>query len=93
VSFSLPAWQKLPPDLQEITQRNFTEAAVAQRIDFVKMTQTEQSNLTAKGLVFNTVDTQPFRDILSKNGFYPEMKKASGDQAWALLEKYVGPLA
>ncbi|MGA3401442.1 MAG: TRAP transporter substrate-binding protein [Acetobacteraceae bacterium] len=93
VSFSIPAWQKLPPDLQEIAHRNFTEAAIAQRGDFVKMTQSEQQNLTAKGLTFNTVDTKPFRDVLSKNGFYPEMKKASGDQAWALLEKYVGPLA
>ena len=25
-------------------------------------------------------------------GFYPDMKKTAGDKAWALLEKYVGPL-
>ena len=31
--------------------------------------------------------------MLKKNGFYPDMKKESGDKAWALLEKYVGPLA
>jgi tripartite ATP-independent transporter DctP family solute receptor len=92
VSFSIPAWQKLPLDLQKITHDTFTEAALAERGDFVKMTQTEQQNLTAKGLTFNTPDTQPFRDELRKNGFYPEMRKASGEQAWALLEKYVGPL-
>jgi hypothetical protein len=66
---------------------------VAERADFVTMTHNEQANLTKKGLTFNQVDTQPFRDELRKNGFYPEMKKTSGDQAWALLEKYVGPLA
>jgi len=25
-------------------------------------------------------------------GYYPDMKKTAGDKAWALLEKYVGPL-
>jgi TRAP-type transport system periplasmic protein len=93
VSFSIPAWRKLPPDLQNLTHGIFTEAALAERVDFMKMTYTEQENLTAKGLTFNKVDTQPFRDELRKNGFYPEMKKTSGDQVWALLEKYVGPLA
>jgi len=93
VSFNMAAWKKLPPDIQEIAHRIFTEAAVAQRQDFVKMTETEQQNLTEKGMVFNKPDTQPFRDALRKSGFYPEMRKMSGDQAWALLEKYVGPLA
>ena len=56
------------------------------------MTKTEQQNLTPKGLTFNKPDTKPFRDALTKTGFYPDMKKTAGDKAWALLEKYVGPL-
>lgn len=92
VAFNAAMWKKLPPDLQETAHRIFTEAAVAQRQDFVKMTQSEQRNLTEKGMVFNAPDTQPFRDALRKSGFYPDMKKMSGDQAWTLLEKYVGPL-
>jgi tripartite ATP-independent transporter DctP family solute receptor len=92
VSFSAGAWQKLPPDLQEIVHRNFSAAAVAERQDFVAMTQTEQQNLAAKGLTFNSPDLKPFREILAKNGFYPDMKKTAGDKAWGLLEKYVGPL-
>ena len=91
-SFNVAAWKKLPPDLQEICQRDFNAAALAERQDFVKMTTTEQQNLTAKGLTFNAPDTKPFRDALAKNGFYPDMKKTAGDKAWALLEKYVGPL-
>jgi tripartite ATP-independent transporter DctP family solute receptor len=91
-SFNVAAWKRLPSDLQEICYRNFTEAALAQRQDFVTMTKTEQQNLTTKGMVFNSPDTQPFRAVLTKSGFYPDMKKTSGDKAWALLEKYVGSL-
>jgi tripartite ATP-independent transporter DctP family solute receptor len=92
VSFSLAAWKQLPPDLQEIVHRNFTAAAVAERQDFVAMTQSEQQNLATKGLTFNAPDLKPFREILAKSGFYPDMKKTAGDKAWGLLEKYVGPL-
>jgi tripartite ATP-independent transporter DctP family solute receptor len=92
VSFNLAAWKKLPPDLQEIVQRNFTAAALAERQDFVAMTQTEQQNLAGRGLTFNTLDTRAFRTVLAGNGFYPDMKKLAGDKAWAILEKYVGPL-
>jgi TRAP-type C4-dicarboxylate transport system substrate-binding protein len=92
VSFSVKAWKNLPPDLQEIAHRNFTAAALAERQDFITMTQTEQQTLTAKGLIFNSPDLKPFRDMLASNGFYPDMKKLAGDKAWSLLEKYVGPL-
>jgi hypothetical protein len=44
-------------------------------------------------MVFNNPDKQPFQDALRKAGFYADMKKKSGDKAWALLEQYVGPLA
>jgi tripartite ATP-independent transporter DctP family solute receptor len=91
-SFNVAAWKKLPADLQEICQRNFAAASVVQREDFIAMTTIEQQNLTAKGLTFNSPDNKPFREVLAKNGFYPDMKKLAGDKAWALLEKYVGPL-
>jgi TRAP-type transport system periplasmic protein len=91
-SFNVAAWKRLPPDLQETVHRIFTEEAVAERQDFVKMTTNEQQNLLTKGLTFNAPDSKPFREVLAKSGFYPDMKKTAGDQAWALLEKYVGPL-
>jgi tripartite ATP-independent transporter DctP family solute receptor len=93
VSFNVAAWKKLPPDLQEIVHRDFSAAAMLERQDFVAMTRTEQDGLTAKGLTFNTPDTQPFRDALVKSGFYTDIKKTVGDPAWALLEKYVGALS
>ena len=91
-SFNVAAWKKLPPDLQEMCHRNFSEVAIKERDVFVAMTTSERQNLTGKGLTFNAPDTKPFREVLAKTGFYPDMKKMAGDKSWALLEKYVGPL-
>ena len=84
-SFNVTAWNKLPPDLQETVHRIFSEEALEERKDFVKMTQSEQQNLTSKGLTFNTPDIKPFRVELAKSGFYADIRKTSGDQAWVLL--------
>jgi TRAP-type C4-dicarboxylate transport system substrate-binding protein len=92
-SFGNPYWDKLPNDLMDLSTKHFNAAAMAERDDWQKMTADETKNLTAKGLVFNTPDIKPFQEVLKKAGFYGDMKKKSGDKAWALLEKYVGPLA
>jgi TRAP-type C4-dicarboxylate transport system substrate-binding protein len=57
------------------------------------MTQKEIENLKSKGMVFNAPDPKPFQEALRKTDFYQEMKKKSGEKAWALLEGYVGNLA
>ena len=93
VCFNMKAWQRLPPPLQELVLKNFTHAAVLQRADWQIMETAEKQNLQGKGMIFNTPDTEPFRAALRQSGFYPEMKQTCGDQAWALLEKYTGPLA
>ena len=91
-SFNAAAWKKLPPDVQETMHTIFSEEALAERKDFVTMTQSEQKNLTEKGLAFNKPDTEPFRDALAKSGFYSDIRKTAGEEGWALLEKYVGHL-
>jgi tripartite ATP-independent transporter DctP family solute receptor len=93
MSFNVAAWKALPPDVQQIATKHFTEQAAAERDDFVKMTRTERANLAKRGMIFNKPDTQPFREVLRKSGFYPDVKKTVGDEAWSLLEKYVGGLA
>jgi TRAP-type transport system periplasmic protein len=93
VSFSNPAWRRLPPDLQDMAEKHFNQAALIEREDWQKMTKQETENLKSKGMVFNSPDTKAFQDVLRKAGFYPDMKEKSGETAWALLEKYVGPLA
>jgi len=57
------------------------------------MTQKEIENLKSKGMMINSPDPKLFQGALLKTDFYSEMKTKSGDKAWALLEKYVGPLA
>jgi tripartite ATP-independent transporter DctP family solute receptor len=91
-SFGNPYWAQLPADLQQLSEKHFTEAAMAERDDWQKMTADETRNLTSKGMIFNTPDIKPFQEVLKKAGFFAEMKKKSGDKAWALLEQYVGSL-
>ena len=86
------AWQKLPKDLQEIAVRNFNMAALEQRKENLRLNQTLQGALEAKGLVFNVPDPASFRAALSKGGFYAEWRGKFGPEAWALLEKYSGKL-
>ncbi len=91
-SFANFAWKRLPPDLQQLSEKHFNEAALLERADWQTMTKQEKQKLTGKGMVFNTPDTKPFQAVLRKTGFYADMKQKSGDKAWALLEKYVGKL-
>jgi TRAP-type transport system periplasmic protein len=91
-SFGNLYWKKLPPDLQALSEKHFNAAVLAERQDWQKMTADEVKNLTGKGMTFNQPDVKPFQDMLKQAGFYGEMQKKSGDKAWGLLEKYVGPL-
>jgi TRAP-type C4-dicarboxylate transport system substrate-binding protein len=79
--------------VQAIAYKNFSAAAIAERADWQVMDKTETDKLKVGGLTFNTPDTKPFQEALSKSGFYPDVKKQMGEEAWALLEQYVGPLA
>ena len=93
ISFNPAAWKRLPNDLQELAHKHFSEAALSERADWQVMDKTEIEKMSKAGLVFSTPDTQPFREALRKSGFYADVKKQMGDEAWGLLEKYVGPLA
>jgi TRAP-type transport system periplasmic protein len=91
-SFNMAAWKKLPPDIQDIIGHHITEAAMLERADWIHNNETVTKTLQERGMIFNTPDIAPFRAMASKNGFYVEMKKRMGDEPWALLEKYTGPL-
>lgn len=93
VSFNTDAWKRLPPDLQALTYKHFSEAAINERADWQVMDKTEIDKMTKAGLTFVNPDTKPFQEALRNAGFYPDIKKQMGDEAWGLLEKYTGPLA
>src|SRR5947209_7068873 len=92
VAFNNAAWKRLPADLQELTHKHFSDAAIAERADWQVMDKSEIEKMTKAGLVFNRPELKPFQDALRKSGFYPEIKQQMGNEAWTLLEKDVGPL-
>jgi TRAP-type transport system periplasmic protein len=86
------AWNKLPDDLKEIVARNLNAAALRERDDIAKGDRSVQGDLEKAGLVFNTAETQSFRDGLKNGGFYKDWRAKLGDEAWEILEKYSGKL-
>jgi TRAP-type transport system periplasmic protein len=92
VAFNMDAWKRLPRDLKDMAEAAFDDAALKERNDWVTTNQTLMETLKGKGLTFNQPDVTPFRAELTKTGFYPEVRAKMGDEAWLLLEKYVGPL-
>jgi TRAP-type C4-dicarboxylate transport system substrate-binding protein len=65
---------------------------LAEREEIARQNTSLKSDLAAKGLVFNDVDPAPFREILTKSGFYAEWKSKFGEEAWGLLEESTGKL-
>jgi tripartite ATP-independent transporter DctP family solute receptor len=78
-------------DLALIT-RQFEAATDKQRVETARLNTSLEGTLKEKGLVFNNPDKAPFREALSKAGFYADWKSKYGVEAWAVLEKYTGTL-
>lgn len=85
-------WQGLPKDVRDIISKNFNTAAVKEREDIAALNTHLESELKKQGMTFNYPDKKPFIDALRKAGFYTETKAKYGNEAWAVLEKYSGPL-
>jgi TRAP-type transport system periplasmic protein len=92
IVFNGDAWKRLPDDIKTVVARAFNDGAVAQRAELAGMNNTLQADLEKKGLVFNVAETQSFRDMLTKAGFYKEWREKLGAEVWALLEQQVGKL-
>jgi tripartite ATP-independent transporter DctP family solute receptor len=92
ITFNKAAWERLPDDIRTIVARAFNEGATAQRAEVEKLNNGLQADLEKKGLVFNTADTQSFREMLDKAGFYKEWREKLGGEVWGLLERQVGKL-
>ena len=86
------AWEHLPQDVRDIVQAEFDRSATDERADIARLGETLRRELTAKGLQFNDVDRQPFRDTLGRTSFYKDWKAKYGDEAWSHLENTSGKL-
>jgi tripartite ATP-independent transporter DctP family solute receptor len=87
------AWRAVPADLQGKVAAIINKNAMAEREEIAQQNTSLKSDLAAKGLVFNDVDPAPFRETLTKSGFYREWKTKFGEEAWARLEEFTGKLA
>ena len=85
-------WESLPEDARTIIGTAFATAAEREREDIRHFNEEATNEMTKSGLVINTVDTKPFRDILRANNFYAEWKNKFGEEVWSILEKHVGKL-
>ena len=87
------AWDRLPPDAQEVVARELNKSALDERADIAKLNSELRGKLSAGGLVFNDIDPAAFRDTLKRNGFYAEWRGKYGEEAWGILESQVGSLS
>lgn len=90
---NLRTWNALPEPLRATAARIFDEHALKQRAAVAALNQQLGESLKARGMSFNRPDVAPFRGLLRQAGFYRDWQKKFGPEAWALLEKYTGPLA
>jgi TRAP-type transport system periplasmic protein len=86
------AWKGLPDDVRTVVSRELNRAAEDDRKDIAALDASLRSSLEAKGMTFNTPDPAPFRAILKSGGFYSQWRKTFGEEAWDILESYVGRL-
>jgi tripartite ATP-independent transporter DctP family solute receptor len=87
------AWNRIPDPLKEIAANNIKQATMEERVAIRGLNDTVKDNLVAKGLVFNTPPSKPFRDKLTSAGFYEQWRSKFGEQTWSLLERYTGKLS
>ncbi|MDB5929804.1 MAG: dctP3 [Polaromonas sp.] len=86
-------WNAVPENLRQVATRVFDAHAIKTRAALATLSASLQESLSKRGLVFNAVNVQPFREALQKAGTYKELEDKFGKEGWALLEKQVGQLA
>jgi TRAP-type transport system periplasmic protein len=85
-------WRNLPEDIRQIVSRELNRAADEDRQDIATLETSMKGQLAAKGMVFNTPDTAPFRALLDRSGFYGKWQGTFGKDAWDAMESYTGHL-
>jgi tripartite ATP-independent transporter DctP family solute receptor len=87
------AWKSLPDDIRVVVSRELNAAAEEDRKDIAALDASLKTKLEAKGFQFNSPDIEPFRTTLRASGFYEQWRKSFGEEAWGIMESYVGRLA
>jgi tripartite ATP-independent transporter DctP family solute receptor len=86
------SFNAMPTDLKETFAKVVNAHCMEERKDVARLNASLRDELTAKGLVFNDVKPEPFKEELRRSGFYAEWRKRFGDEAMGLLEETIGKL-
>jgi TRAP-type transport system periplasmic protein len=81
-------WKSLPPDLQEIVERNTSKYALLQRADTKVSSMTVEGKLRTQGVAFNRPNPARFRSRLGP--YFQEWAAEFGPTAWGMLESGIG---
>jgi tripartite ATP-independent transporter DctP family solute receptor len=81
-------WKTVPPDVQQILNTHFNDAARKQREDNARLNADLQKSLEKKGLIFNTADAAVFQGALRTSGFYTHWRGKFGTEIWSALQQY-----
>ncbi|HYZ47514.1 MAG TPA: TRAP transporter substrate-binding protein DctP, partial [Sphingomonas sp.] len=81
------AWARLPPNIQEIASKHFTEAALGQRQDTAKLETEAEAKLVANGITIHRPPPGQFREALAKTDYYPSWRQKIGPEGWAVLQR------
>jgi TRAP-type transport system periplasmic protein len=91
--FNQDLWNKFPKDVQGIITREMSAATLAARNDNVSLNRSVRDKLVRRGMKFNDVDKNSFKQKLVDAKYYERWKAEFGPKAWAALEKYANKLA
>lgn len=86
------AFEALPADIQATASRIINKCGLQQRAQLAREDGDYLKQLGEKGLTINETKPDDFRAALVAVGYYKEARSRFGDQPWALMEKYTGPL-
>lgn len=87
---SLKCWNRLPQDIRDMVERLAAEQAIRQRREQDLLNQNFRKTLSARGMIFDEPDIEPFK--LGLHDFYIRWKNNLGTRAWSLLEAQVGKI-
>jgi tripartite ATP-independent transporter DctP family solute receptor len=87
---NLKVWERLPPGMQAVIERNAAKFARLQRADTEALNNALRTRLADRGMIFNQVDAASFKAMLG--AYYARWKQEIGQRTWSLLEGHVGKL-
>jgi tripartite ATP-independent transporter DctP family solute receptor len=90
VLFNGRSWKSLPANLQDIIENRINEAGRAQRKDLADLDQSFRDTMTKGGIKFQDVDAASFRVKLKTSGYYADVRRTYGEEAFKLLEEAAG---